>query len=390
VSAASTAIHETRSVKGDSASVWSALVNATATWTPIQPALFDLDWEKFVAAAEHHGVLPIAAQRVLESPLASQWEFAAKEQLRRAFHANLLRSLPLVDEAARIVRTFAEERIPIIPYKGPALAEQLWGNFAVRKCDDLDFLVERQNIDRAGDLLQQLGYARVSPVAKHLRSALLRNASEEQFQNRDSGLLLELQWSPAPRVFAIRYDAQRIWSRTERISFSDQLALTPSPEDLLMLLSIHGWKHNWSRLIWLGDIAQLTRLYELDWARLFSECKANRNRRLLALPLRMANSIFGMPVPRQFAFADPELDALARELEVRLRNVNPCGYRDWHRCMLAARDSHLDRAHQLATFLSTPGLGEYTACELPRWASAAYRVVRVARLLRLGPQKSGE
>ena len=340
---------------GRSVPVWPALVNAVSTWTPIRPELFHhLEWEKSISAAEDHGVLPIVAQRILESAMAGEVELPVKDRLRRSFQANLLRVLSLIEEVKRIVGVFAAERIPIIPYKGPALAESLWGNSALRKCDDLDFLVERRNVDRAGNILDSLGYTRVSPIKHHLRPALMRNASEEQFQHRETGLLLELQWSPAPQVFGIRYDADSIWPRTERISFSDELVLSPSPEDLLMLLSIDGWKHNWARLIWLGDIAQLTRLYVLDWDRLHARCKATRNLRLLALPLRMASHLFGMPLPRQFAFTDPELDALAQELEGRVREANPRRYRDWHRCMLAARDTKLDRAHQMATFGSTP------------------------------------
>jgi hypothetical protein len=377
-------------LRGDSVWVWPALVNAVSTWTPVQPELFHhLDWEKLIYAAEYHGVLPIVAQRILENPMAGEVELSVKDRLRRSFQANLLRVLPLADEVKRIASAFSDERIPIIPYKGPALAESLWGNSALRKCDDLDFLVERKNVDRAGKILDSMGYERVSPIKHHLRPALLRNASEEQFQHRETGLLLELQWSPAPRVFGIRYDADAIWPSAEKILFSDLGVLSPSPEDLLMLLSIHGWKHNWARLIWLGDIAQLTRWYVLDWNRLQARCKATRNLRLLALPLRMASHIFGAPLPQQFTFIDPELDALAQELEGRMRQANPCGYRDWHRCMLAARDTKLDRARQMTTFLFTPGLGDYAACDLPSWASAAYRAIRVGRLLTFGSRKCG-
>ena len=71
-----------------------------------------------------------------------------------------------------------------------------------------------------------------------------------------------------------------------------------------MLLSIHGWKHNWGRLIWLGDIAQLMRTSNIDWDRLFSDCTRNRNVRLLALALRMSERVFGTTVPRKFDFLD--------------------------------------------------------------------------------------
>jgi hypothetical protein len=377
-------------VRSDAESVWSAMVNATATWADVTPDLYrDLDWDKFMAAAEYHGVLPIVTQRLLESDIAATLEPEVKTRMRRMFHANLVRSVPLVDEVIRVVQEFRHKEIAIIPYKGPVLAEQLWGSSALRNCADLDFVVEPTNVNHAGEILGALGYAHVSPIAHHLRPALLRNASEEQFRHRETGLLLELQWSPAPQVFAVSHNAQEFWRRTQEVLFAGTPVLAPSPEDILVFLSIHGWKHNWSRLIWLGDVAQLVRGSDLNWDRLLIECRSNRTVRMMSLALRMMRAVFGISVPQQFEFNDPALDQLVSELEARMRRIEPCGYRDWHRCMLAARDSGFDRARQMFTFLLTPGLGEYEACELPGWAKSGYRLVRLTRLYRAVRDRRG-
>lgn len=380
-----------RTPRKDPQSVWDALVSAVATWTNPDPALFlDIDFDSLINAAEYHGVLPIVAKRVLESGAAHELEPEIKSRLRRVFQANLVRGVPLINEVLRVVNELEDSGIPIIPYKGPVLADNLWGSSNLRECADLDFLVQKRNVERAGKILDRLGYARVSPIVAHLRPALLKNASEEQFQHRDTRLLLELQWSPAPRVFSVQCDVKPTWVRARRIPFAGESVLSPADEDLLMLLCIHGWKHNWGRLIWLGDIAQLIRTSNIDWDRLFSDCTRNHNVRLLALALRLSERIFGTAIPRQFDFLDAPLDELVDELIERMRDAVPCTYRDWHRCMLAARDGRSARVRQMMTFLFTPGLGEYAACELPKWAASAYRLVRLARLLRLSPQKQGE
>jgi hypothetical protein len=380
-----------RHAKNDPQSVWNAMVNAVSTWKEVDPALFrGIDFEPLIAAAEYHGVLPIVAKRVLESAATRELKPAIKDRLRRVFQANLVRGVPLINEVLRVLNEFESSGIPIIPYKGPVLAGNLWGNSTLRECADLDFLIQRENVERAGKILDRLGYARVSPIADYLRPALLKNASEEQFQHRENRLLLELQWAPAPRVLSVRCDVKAMWLRTRRISFSRESALSPADEDLLMFLSIHGWKHNWGRLIWLGDVAQLIRTSNINWDRLFSEGARNRNVRMLALGLRMANRIFDVALPRQFNFCDPALEVLVDELVGRMRDISPCGYRDWHRCMLSARDTQFDRARQMATFLFTPGLGEYAACKLPKCVASGYRMIRFARLLRLSSQKRVE
>ncbi len=368
--------------------VWCALVNATVTWRPLDERLFhNLDWNSYLTAAIHHGVLAIAADRLFSSSFASSLDRPVVAQLRRALHANLLRATSLADEVLRVADEFSARGIPIIPYKGPVLAEHLWGNFALRKCDDVDFLVARKDADDAGKIMTRLGYQSVTAVPPHLLPAFLRNASEEQFRHRETNLLLELQWSPAPRVFAVDCDPDEIWKRTQTISFSGRNVLSLSPEDLFIFLSIHGWKHNWEKLIWIGDIAQLLQKQELDWDYLFAYARRHRITRVLALSLRLVIQLFGIDIPRQFAFPDPPLDDLAAELLSHLGTSKPFSYRDWHWLMLLARDNRWDRLRQVFTFLFTPGLGEYKAVSLPPWATPLYRAVRLARLLKLSPHK---
>lgn len=366
------------------------LLNAAATWQPIQPALFEqIDWTKLVSSAEYHGVLPVFAHRLLEASGEFPIDSAVRSLLRSSLSATVVRSFPLAQEVLRVSNTFRTHVVPVIPYKGPALAEDLWGSFSLRECSDLDFLVPPDEVDRAGTLLEELGYSRVTPIAAHLRPALLRNASEEQFNHRETKILLELQWAPAPRAFATHFDAGSMWSRTREIAFAGGAVLSPSAEDLLLLLCIHGWKHNWSRLIWVADMAQLIQRLPLDWRSVFSRAKEEAHEGILALGVCMAQRCFQLELPDEFV-PNRRIVRLAEELTRRLQSDEHCSYVEWHRYLLAARDSYSDRIAQVARFLLTPGLGEYGAIELPAWASSGYRFVRLARGLRMLPGKTQE
>jgi hypothetical protein len=369
--------------------VFHALISATANWRSLESDHFQaLDWAKFIYSAAYHGVLPIVAQRILRSSVAIPGE--VREQLRSAFQESMLRSFPLVQEVLNITRTFASARLPAIPYKGPALAEELWGSFSLRDCADLDFLVTTNDVDRAGELFEQLGYERLTPIPGHLRAALIRNASEEQFRHPNTGLLLELQWSPAPRVFGLSFNLDSLWQRTRSIDFAGERVLSPSPEDLLMLLCIHGWKHNWSRLLWVGDVAQLLQRFQIDWENLLESSRKRGLLGILSLGLQMAHALFEIPLPPVCLVIDPVIQRLANQLIQRMQENQPCSYVEWHRFMLAARDSSLDRTKQITRFLITPGLGEYGVCTLPVWASGGYRAVRIARVLGLMKGKTRE
>jgi Uncharacterised nucleotidyltransferase len=368
-------------------SVFQCLLSAVMLWKPLQPEFFQrVDWTQVVSSADHHGVLPILAQRVL-SELSI--DSVVRTSLRSSLSATTKRSLPLADEILRISNLFRQHGVRVIPYKGPVLAEELWGSFSLRECSDLDFLVPVGQVDRAGELLEELNYVRITPIPKHLRPTLTRNASEEQFRHRDRKVLLELQWAPAPSVFAIDYDERSLWSNAHEIAFAGGSVLAPSSEDLFLLLCIHGWKHNWSRLIWLGDIAQLLHTTQLDWSRVFVEAAKNRQTNMVSLALLLANRCFDTPLPAE-CVQSRKLIRVADELLGCMQSNERCSYVKWHRYMLAARDSHNDQIHQVSRFLFTPGLGEYGAIALPGWASAGYRLVRLSRVLRLFPGKAQE
>jgi hypothetical protein len=375
---------------GSPATEWSALLEATNFASELNPETFaELDWESFFAAAEYHGVAAIVAQRLLDSPIKSRLVPGVERRLRHVYQTILMRSFPLAQEIHSITRDFKKAGLHIIPYKGPALAERYWGSYVLRDCVDIDFLVRPQDVQPANSLLEQLGYEPVARIRPHLLPAFIENASEQQFRHRETGLLLELQWAPSPQVFALRFNLRSLWSNTRETQFSGENVLSPSAEDLLLLLCIHGWKHNWSRLIWVGDIVQLLASEAIDWDQLVVRAKKEGSFGVLSLGLQMARVLFSIPLPRAISIRE-DIANLSEALIARMKSTQSCSYLEWHRFMLDARDSHRDRIQHMSSFILTPGLGEYAACDLPSWARSGYRLIRLARVLRLLPGKAIE
>ena len=367
--------------------VYSALVAISSPGQEINPALFEgIDWERVLSHARHHSLVPLLAHRLLDCRglhIPAHIRF----RLRNDFQSNLVRNFGLTEEIKRILQAWSDGGIPAIPYKGPVLAEQLWESFALRDCSDLDFLVRRHDVQRAARTLQELGYRAESPIAESLRSALLRNASEEQFRHSGSNLLLELQWAPAPRTLAVSFDEEQLWRDRINISVAGETFNSPSPEDLFALLAIHGWKHNWSKLIWISDLLAVMRRYDLDWARLDRSATRGGWRRILLLAIAMLWRVYGVD-PVFDGATDPGIASLAERLERSLRLAKNHTYLEWHRDMLCARDSRASQLRQLVQFIFTPGLAEYSAARLPAWASAGHRLIRVGRVLKLWPEKA--
>jgi len=183
----------------------------------------------------------------------------------------------------------------------------------------------------------------------------------------------------------VPFEEDEIWRSTMCFQAAGSTVYAPAPTVLLGLLVIHGWKHNWSKLIWIADVAALIRKYPLDWDRLQASATRGGWRRIMLLGLEMAKRIYGVGGPFE---ADPKILSLTKELESNLRSSRDNSYLDWHRYMLRARDSVTHQTAQLANFTLTPGLAEYATTKLPNWASPAYRAVRLARVLSLWPEKA--
>lgn len=350
--------------------------------------LLEVDGDELLRQARHHSLLPLLTHHLLQASYAGLIHGKLHDQLRREFQVRLRCNFGLLEEVKRILDACQQRGIQVMPYKGPVLAEQLWGSFALRECSDLDFLVRRKDVSSAAEVLAQLGYRLENPIPSWLGSALLRNASELQLRHTRSNLLLELQWAPSPRTLAVLYGEQELWRNATSISLTGTPVNAPSPEDLLGLLVIHGWKHNWSKLIWVADVANLIHRHDLNWDRIQRSSAKGGWQRILALGLEMARRIYW--IERSPVQVDSGIATLAGEFEHKLRSAADTTYIHWHRDMLRARDSRLHQAKQLANFIFTPGLAEYTGQTLPQWAAPAYRLIRFARVARLMKAKACE
>jgi Uncharacterised nucleotidyltransferase len=160
---------------------------------------------------------------------------------------------------------------------------------------------------------------------------------------------------------------------------------TPSPEDLLLVLSVHAAKHVWGRLIWLCDIAQILKLGNLNWDWVRAHARAFGIERILHVTLLLANRLLASTIPGPIegailedraaqGFVDDIAVDLARGVSYEEQQVSYFGL------MMRLRERKADRLRLLARLTFTPGPGEWDAVRLPKPLFPLYRVVRVARL----------
>jgi len=208
-----------------------------------------IDWQRFARLVRRHRVQGFA-QASLRAASVALPENAAK--LLASMAADQARtSLAYAADLGRIAQAFEAEGLAPTLFKGPMLAQRLYGDLAIKQTGDVDVLVAAPDGWRAVAAAEKLGYRRISydgalsPVRRGTIQAVFNGIT---MRHGDSGRLLDLHWrlTTNPYLFTPRESVREIDFRGRKVR-------TLADGDLALYLASHGAKHNWARLKWLAD-----------------------------------------------------------------------------------------------------------------------------------------
>jgi hypothetical protein len=255
-----------------------------------------IDWDRFITTAHDHRVLPLVYRTLTR--MADVVPEAAMSRLRAASHANVRRNLILCSELLQIVELLRENGIRSIPYKGPIVASLVYGDISLRQFADLDIIVPVADVVKARALLVARGYRPERPMSDEQLVPYLAVQKDITLLHDERGLNVEIHWEITRDDDPIRIGADRLWQQLAAYTIAGRSIHTFTPDDLLLILCIHGAKHRWARLVWLCDISELVRTPgAIDWNAAVESARRLGSRRILLLGLALANALLGAPVP---------------------------------------------------------------------------------------------
>lgn len=333
--------------------------------------------------ADNHGTSSLLYQNL--SHLADMVPSPTLASLRQGYERNIYKSLFLTRELMRIVDRLDGLGIDAVPYKGVVMSEVYYGDMALRQSGDVDLFVRKRDVGRVKDALRGLEYTTRLVIPDEVLEDYIAAGYEWTFDSPAGPNLLELQWALQPRFYAVDFDMDGLFERAAKVTLAGRSVKTPSPEDLLLVLSAHAAKHVWGRLIWLCDIAQILKRGNLDWDRVQVRTREIGIERILLVTLLLANRLLGTAIPaaiRSRVFADQAAMGLADEIAAALAaGVSYDTERiSYFRLMMRLRERRADRVRFLARLALTPGPGEWETVRLPGVLVPLYRVVRLVRL----------
>jgi hypothetical protein len=240
----------------------------SAAWTPGGFQLPDpASWSGVarLARTEHveamlHASLQAAPAHAAPQEIAQSWERAYYQTAQR----NMLRKRDL----AAILQSFAAAGIPVLLFKGLALAETLYGNLGLRRASDLDLAVRPESLPTCRQILLDLGYAPVDIELAPGTNLAFRN--EEVYADPEHMRTpVELHW----HLLDVPYYLHRVpmawfWGHARPHRIAGQTPHILDSEANLIYLSTHlALHHRFQGLRWFVDLARLTHQHQqtLDW-----------------------------------------------------------------------------------------------------------------------------
>jgi hypothetical protein len=287
-----------------------------------------VNWIELIQLAMPHDVMPLL-YRNLRQVCGDSLPESIFTPLSARFEAQAAQARSLAAELVRVLAVFEQNNIRAVPYKGPALAQRLYGDVALREFGDLDIMVLERDVPRALDLIRGAGYEFAEPSDAENLPEYIRTDRELQLF-RPNAARVELQWRFSARLNCVKGDPERFLQRSETISLAGAQIPSLPLEVYLLILSLHATKHKWEQLKLICDIAEILRHPDLDWDYVLGEARDLGLRRMLAVGALLAENPLDVALPDKLR-RGLKFDSTARTLtdQVRQSLFNEPDA-DWH------------------------------------------------------------
>jgi hypothetical protein len=348
----------------------------------------NIDWAYLIRTARRQGVMPLLYWNLKETHFETVPESVLKE-LCNEYRINMIRNLFLTAKLFNLLDLFKSNGISAIPYKGPTLSVLAYGDISLRHFVDLDFIVHKNDVLKAKQLLLLEGYRPEYVLPPDQEVAYLQHECEYNFFHDHKNILIELHWDIVQKYFSCHFDVNKIWDDLGAVSLLGRQVMTVSPEQMLLILCLHnGGKHQWETLGWICDIAQLIGVRkDLEWERILDTAFRSGIERILFLGLYLAKDMLGADIPNEInkrLMNDKAIPSLAEEVHKRTFTETESlpGEAERFVFYLRMRENLKDKMQYCFRRLFTSTQTDWSLLRLPAPLFPFYRFLRPFRLVK--------
>jgi len=347
----------------------------------------DINWSHLLWMAMYNKVQPLLYRSLKMANLNFVPEWVL-QRLSNAFEATTVNNLHLTGALINLIKMLQANGISAIPYKGPLLAQSVYGNIGLREFGDLDIIVPEESVLLAKAIVKDAGYTQIWPKVElneqQERMHICQKYNYEFLRDED-GLDLELHWDVSPNYINCPPRRSDLWQRLDIVMFGGRKIQSFPVEESLIVLAVHGSNHCWNRLSWICDIAELIRVNpDIDWSYLLSLAVCWRSERMLLMALFLAEAVLGAELPDYVSKRiqkDRVAVALAKKSYKWMFPPEFLPFRPFEEPLyhLRMREVWRDKFRYLSKMVS-PSAADWSTMSLPRSLRIFYYIIRPFRI----------
>jgi hypothetical protein len=298
------------------------------------------------------------------------------------------RALRQTGQLLRILEILRLAGVNVMPYKGPAWAERLYGDVTLRSWADLDLLVTYEQVPRAREALLADGF--VDAGAYNTRMVGKRRGVWDQIalSAAQQGVHVELHWEVALGMSARSLKPETLFERATTLNLLGQDVPTLSPADFILVNCLNGARDRWNSVERiLGLAMEISSAPATMWPEALTVARTAGCERRVTTAVAHACRVLDVPIPTTVADAlahDATARALLRSLRPETLRAAASGGEDGQLRTLfwrfATEDSLTAAARHGAARFFTPGPEDWEGLALPPRIAWLYYPLRPVRL----------
>ena len=260
----------------------------------------EFDWDLLIQLSEEHRVVPLLFKK-LQSDHSGSIPKEILDKFQNSYKEiakfNFARSTQLI----KLVGQLQEYNLPVIAYKGMALAEFAYKDTTLRQFGDIDLLIHKKDFSKVKEVLTQMDCKPVWELTEKQEKAVLKYYYEYPFFYGEVNTLVEVHWEFLESFFAFDIEIERrLESHLKQSSPTAERYETLSAEDYVLVLCTHGSKHFWYRLSWICDVAKLIENTDIDWDLVQKGSNKTGSLRMIRLGLYLVKEILKTELPGEY------------------------------------------------------------------------------------------
>ncbi|HMK91510.1 MAG TPA: nucleotidyltransferase family protein [Thermoleophilia bacterium] len=346
------------------------------------------DWDAACATAALHRLTGVLHRRLVTA-CAETVPQAAMARLSDEAGVIARRSLLMTAQLLSVLRELDEVGVRAVPFKGPVLSQQAYGDPGLRTFWDLDLLLSTDDVLRARDVLAAAGFhGHKTPYDGPADAVLVRMGRHIGLQRAD-GLMVELH-DPAGalRGGSPFGSAADVVGRAGSLELLGRQVPALGEDDLVLLQCTHASKHTWEDLEHVACLVSAVRgvTRRNGWPALLARAaEVGALRKVLVgtiLTCLIADDQPPADVVDVAAAAPPVWALVSAALDVLVwgsarRSWTNVNYTPW---LTRYEDSPAAAVRLMWRRWTLPGADDWSSLRLPPRAFPLYRVWRPVRL----------